>query len=295
MARRVTPSQVRSKLRQIQQKRQQAINKYNQSVRRYNDGVKKAVNNYNQAVRTHNSRVRSNRQRIQSELNRLSAKSSTRTTTHVIYRTSVEILHQSYGVLEQKAQTSLLGDQYTRLLDLSERETANSLEVTNEILGSDAEPEEYEQRATNENVHSILRGIGPDLEERWGGAVYSLNPHNPDAARHFCTSAREILVRILETKAPDADVFSILPNCDVTDRGTPTRRSKISYLLHRRGMHESSLEDFVENDMENIVQLFAVFNDGTHGSAGKFNLRQLGAIKNRVEDGIIFLNEIVHD
>lgn len=96
-------------------------------------------------------------------------------------------------------------------------------------------------------------------------------------------------------KAPDADVFALLPTCDRTERGNPTRRSKIRYFLHRQGMPEATLEEFVENDMENIVQLFRVFNDGTHGSAGTFDLSQLNAIKKRVEDGIMFLTEIIGD
>ena len=56
-----------------------------------------------------------------------------------------------------------------------------------------------------------------------------------------------------------------------------------------------ALEDFVEQDMENIVQLFEVFNTGTHGSAGTFDMPQLLAIRKRVEDGIMFLTEIIGD
>jgi hypothetical protein len=106
---------------------------------------------------------------------------------------------------------------------------------------------------------------------------------------------REIITQILEVKAPDSEVFALLPKCDTTDRGNPTRRSKIRFFLHRQGMTEDRLEEFVENDMENIVQLFCVFNDGTHGSAGTFDFSQLNAIKKRVEDGIMFLTEIIGD
>lgn len=97
----------------------------------------------------------------------------------------------------------------------------------------------------------------------------------------------EIITQILEIKAPDADVFALLPSCETTDRGNPTRRSKIKYFLHRQDMTEDTFEEFVENDMENIVQLFRVFNDGTHGPAGTFDLPQLNAIRKRVEDGIM--------
>lgn len=296
MVRRYSASQIRNKIRQAQQKKRQAINKYNHSVRRYNQGVKNAVNKFNQEVHAHNARVRANRQRIKNELTRLSRQSSTTAITHyVVYRASVETLHKSYSRLENYADSQQLDSRYDRVLDLSERETANSLVVTNRILGDDSAGDTPAEELENAELLDGLRKISPDLDDRWNGAVFSLNLRNPDAARHFCTSAREIITQILEIKAPDADVFALLPDCDTTDRGNPTRRAKIRYFLHRLGMTEDTLEEFVENDMENIVQLFRIFNDGTHGSAGTFDIPQLNAIKKRVKDGIMFLTEITGD
>ncbi len=294
MAQKYSASQIRNKIRQAQQKQQQAISKYNQDVRRHNQGVKKAVNKFNQEVRTHNARVRANHQRIKNELARLSRQSSTTTATrYVVYRTSVETLHDSYTRLEKRAEAQQFDPRYNRVLDLSERETANSLEVINRILGDQSAGDIPSEELENAELLDGLRRISPDLDDRWNGAVFALNPRNPDAARHFCTSAREIITQILEIKAPDADVFAVLPTCETTDRGNPTRRSKIKYFLHRKGMIEDSLEEFVENDMENIVQLFRIFNEGTHGTAGTFDLPQLNAIRKRVEDGIMFLTEII--
>jgi hypothetical protein len=295
MAQRFSASQIRNEIRQAQQKQRQAIDKHNQAVRRYNQGVKNAVNKYNQAVRAHNARVRANRQRIKNELTRLGRQSTAITTRYVVYRTSVETLHQSHSRLENLAESEQLGPRYNRVLDLSERETANSLVVTNRILGDENAGDTPAEELENAELLDGLRKISPELDDRWKGAVFSLSPQNPDAARHFCTSAREIITQILEIKAPDADVFALLPDCDTTDRGNPTRRSKIRYFLYRQGMTEDALEDFVENDMENIVQLFRIFNVGTHGAAGTFDFPQLNAIKTRVEDGIMFLTEIIGD
>jgi hypothetical protein len=295
MAIRYSPSQLRSKFNQIQQKQRQAINKYNQAVRRYNQEVKNVVSKYNQAVRMHNARVRANRQRIKNELSRLNRQSTTTTIRYVAYRTSVETLHHSYTQLETSVESHQLDPRYNRILDLSERETANSLVVTNRILGDEDAGKTPAEELENAELLDGLRSISPDLDDRWKGALYSLNPRNPDAARHFCTSAREIITQILEIKAPDSNVFAMLPGCDKTDRGNPTRRSKIRYFLHRQGMTEDTLEEFIENDMENIVQLFRVFNDATHGKAGAFDLPQLNAIKTRVEDGLMFLTEIIGD
>ena len=298
MAQRISVSQLRNRIRQAQQKQKQAIDGYNQAVRQHNQKVRQrnqkinqAINQYNQAVRTHNSRVRANQQRLRSELARLRCQ-PTRVTHHVVYRTSVHSLHEAYTRLEQRAEAQQLSPAYDRVLDLSERETANSLEVTNRLLEKETDSEEHVDPSQNSALLDQLRGISEDLDDRWHGAVFALNPNNPDAARHFCTSAREIVTQILEIKAPDKEVISLLPNCDRTDQRKPTRRAKIKYLLHRSGMTEDTLEEFVEQDMENIVQLFRVFNQGTHGKAGSFGFQQLAAIKKRVEDGIIFLAEI---
>ena len=295
MPRRYSTSQIRSKLRQAQQKQRQAITKYNDAVRRYNQGARTAVNRYNQAVRAHNERVRANRRRLTSELARLNARPTTTTTSYIVYRASVRTLQNSYSRLETSADSQQLDARYNRLLDLSEREAANSAEVTNRILGDQAAAAGSVDELEDAELLDGLRGISTDLDDRWNGAVFSLNQQNPDAARHFCTSAREILTQILQLKALDADVVALLPDCARTPDGSPTRRAKIRYFLARRDMATESLEQFVEDDIENILQLFNVFNKGTHGAAGTFDLPQLGAIKKRVENGIMFLTEIIGD
>lgn len=173
-----------------------------------------------------------------------------------------------------------------------QRETANSLEITNRLLEKGSDSEGYVDASQDSSLLDQLRRISNDLDDRWRGAVFALNRNNPDAAQHFCTSAREIITQILEIRAPDKEVVGLLPNCDRTDQKKPTRRAKIKYLLHQRGMIEDTLEEFIEKDMENIVQLFHVFNEGTHGKAGSFSFSQLTSIKKRVEDGIVFLAEI---
>ena len=295
MARRYSASQIRSKIRQAQQKQRQAITKYNDKVRRHNQGVRTAVNRYNQAVRAHNERVRANRRRLASQLARLNARPTTTTTSYIVYHTSVRTLQNSYSRLENSADSQQLDARYNRLLNLSEREAANSAEVTNRILGDPEAAAGSVDELEDAELLDGLRGISTDLDDRWNGAVFALNPENPDAARHFCTSAREILTQILQLKAPDADVVALLPDCDRTPDGNPTRRSKITYFLARRDMAAASLEQFVEDDIENIVQLFNVFNRGTHGAAGTFDFTQLGAVRKRVENGIMFLTEIIGD
>lgn len=121
--------------------------------------------------------------------------------------------------------------------------------------------------------------------------MFSLNPANPDATRHFCTSAREIFTEAIEITAPDEVVFAHNPHCEKTDRGNATRRAKISYLLSKKGI-DASAEQFVDDDITNILDLFHVLSDGTHGAAGKYSIAKLKAIKKRVEGGIGFLCSI---
>lgn len=291
MAQRISTSQLRSKLRQAQQKHKQDINKINQNVRLYNQNVRQTITKYNQAVRSHNARIRANRSRLKSELTRLSYQ--TTSTKYVVYSTSVHTLHQTYNRMENQAETQHWDSSYNRMLDLSEREVANSIEVTNYLLGTEPKTEEHHDELQDATLVNQLREISEDLDDRWKGAVFSLSPQNPDASRHFCTSTREIINRILEIKAPDTEVLRQVPDCTKTEHGKPTRRSKIKYLLQRKGMTEETLEEFIEQDMGNIIQLVHILSSGTHGLAGKFDLNQLSSLKKRVEDGIFFLFEIV--
>lgn len=291
---RLTPSQFQSKIGQLQSQQRQAINRYNTAVRQYNQKLKQAVSNTNRAidsrnreVRAHNARVRTNRSRIASAIARLRHQS---TTVHFAYRASSIELHDAYSRLER--QTSYApSDQVDQLFSLSERENANNLETTEALLGgSDLARLEASENELNETtITDELSRFSEDLHSRWLGALYSLSPHNPDAARHFCTSAREVFVRILDFAAPDGDVLSAIPGCPVVNGNAPTRRAKITFLLKKKCINNVALEDFMDKDVTNILELFRIFNDGTHGSSGTSAIPKLYQIKRRAEDGILFL------
>ena len=292
MVRRMTPSQYNSMIRQAEQKRRQEINKYNQDVRKHNQNVKRAVDKFNREVRAYNARVRANRQRVINELNRL--KSQSRSTQYTVFRTSVQTLHTSYERLESQAENKQLTDVQNYFYDLSEREAANNLQVMNSLLAENDEEIKITGDLQNIKIVEELNRISPELNARYRGAVFSLSPQNPDAARHFCTSTREIITKILNLKAPDNEVIRLYPNCDKTQEGKPTRRSKIKHFLNHKQISDGDLEDFVDFDVDNIIELFKVFNEGTHGGAGTFSHNQLLSIKTRVEDSILFLTELVN-
>ena len=292
MARKISMSQFRSKLRQIENKQKQAIAKYNREVRQHNQKVNRAINQYNTEVRRHNARVRANRQKIANELRRI--QSSSTSVRYQTIRTSAISLNSYYENLDFRENEFENIPQGASFLDLSERENANSLEVSNALEAEDSESDNVTDSSSllKTEISNMLVSMSPELNNRWKGALFSLNPENPDAARHFCTSAREVFIQILDINAPDQAVVDRFPNCDKTDRGQPTRREKVKFLLERSGIISDAAIDFVDEDVKNVLSLFRVFNDGTHGTSGRFGISKLLAIKTRVENGISYLASI---
>lgn len=198
--------------------------------------------------------------------------------------------YQSLEMHESECKNIPTGGQF---LDLSKKENANSLAALNALEANEIETNlAIDQDLLPTTITSELSSISSDLDCRWRGALFSLSPRNPDASRHFCTSAREIFIQILDHFAPNDRVLSRFPECDKTDKGHPTRRWKISYILRNSGISSDEAVDFVDEDIANVLQLLHVFNDGTHGSAGKFEIAQLRTLKERAESGILYLASV---
>lgn len=310
MVRYVSPAEYQ----RIMRERQRAIEQYNRQVDQHNAKIrhgidqynreaaahnrevernqKRAVDNYNRAVRAHNAQVQANEQRRRAAFQRL--QSQPVTVRYEVFRSSTISLNTAFERLEQHVgnQESDVNDDL--ILDLPGRENANSLEVMNALLENGPLSNVVPANLQNSELNDALRRISADLDARWRGALFALNPQNPDAARHFCTSAREIITQILDLRAPDSDVTSTMPGCSMTKEGRPTRRAKVQFILNRRGIDSAELGDFVEADVANVVGLFQVFNSATHGEAGKYEMSKLVAIKKRVEGGILFLSRLVH-
>lgn len=313
----MTPSQYNSWLRQQQDKHNQAVRRYNQEVDRVNranraaaekalrdynrevdrvnqhnrrvvddhnrrvrqnhQNTSAAVAKYNQAVRVHNAQVERDRQ------HRLSALRALTTTRYVEVRNSTFELSERFERVERSPETTTYAD----LVALSEKEASNSAAVA-EALTAD-EPKAPES-AQDTGILEYLAGFSQDLFDRWRGALFSLNPVNPDAGRHFCTSVREIFTEILDKWADNQEVLEAEPNCELTPNKTgPSRRAKIRHLLKRKGADSPEMLGFVEKDIDDILQLFHVFNEATHGAAGKHGFAKLQNIRQRVEGGIMFL------
>lgn len=273
MVRKISTSQLRSQLRRLESKQRTAINNYN-----------RAIKNYNTQVRKINNELRRNQQKIKSELSKLN--SGLRITT--TYSTSVRTLNVSYQrVTDNYEVLENTNSKQEQLYDLIEQENANNLVVAN-TLNNPNDTAEIEGSLNDSMIGDKLKILSPDLNDRWNGALYSLNPKNPDATRHFCTSSREIFTDIFDNYAHDEEVFNMFPNCDKTERGNATRRWKIKYFLNKKGIELKGADEFIDNDIDNILELYHILSDGTHGYAGRYTFIQLKAIKKRVEDGILF-------
>lgn len=297
MVRKMTPAQFKAAVNKAQREQKQAIDKYNREARRNNAAVKRAFDDYNRDVRAynakaraHNARVENQRRRLEQEIRRLNSRPAT---TFVTYRASVESLTRTYAETEDRLAGRPVAPAGRELIDLGSEEAANSAYFLNAMEG-DGTPEDdpTEDELRSPSMQTELATFGQDLVDRWTGALFSLSPRNPDAARHFCTSAREVLIAMIDGAAPDSRVAEVEPSCDRTDKGVPTRRAKVGFLLRRKGIEEESIETLVEEDMDNVLGLFREFNNGTHGHAGRFTITQLNALRIRVESAIGFIHAL---
>ncbi len=285
----ISMSQFKSKIRQIEQKQRTALNNYNRAVRQYNTQVKRAVNEYNSAVRRHNANVLHNRQVIQRELSRLRSANCSYKITYTKYIASIENIQTYYDTIVRKYPEGVIVDEHQDyVLDLIEKENAQAIETANKFLeNTDQEINDVE----NKEIENKLSEVSIDLMNRWKGAIFSLNPQNPDAARHFCTSTRELFTDFIELKASDDSVFAYNPNAQKTERGNATRKEKIKYMMKDYNF-DNCVAEFIDADIENILELFHVLSDATHGEAGRYEYVKLIQVKKRVEQGINFLCKI---
>lgn len=299
MVRKMTPAQYNAWVRQENARRKRVVDTHNAEVRRVNSHNQRVVADHNRKVAANNQRiaadynrrVRAHNDRLRREIARLNATTSS---GHTIYQRSVVTLRQSFSQLEAAADAADWKGA-DDLFQLSESETANSVAALNGLLADPkADPVKAEQIAALRStvIKDELEAFDYDLDARWRGALFSLHPDNPDASRHFCTSARELLASFLEAVAPDAEVLADDPNCARTPQGSVSRRARVRHCLNRRGGYDSALEEFIEADMDNVLSLFDEFNSGTHGHAGRFDMTGLTVIKMRVEGAIQFVSRI---
>ena len=263
-------SHFKSQIRQAQRKAERQLkNELNQASRKIERDINREIRNYN-------SKMQHNRQIVLRELKKLQTHSTM--TIRSSYTISLDAMQKHYVTIGNVYQNESLTPQQEYILNLIEQEQANGLITANVVENNDFPAENTDDI----EIGAKLQHVSDDLNNRWKGAVFAINPQNPDAARHFCTSAREIFTEFIELKAPDDAVFQYNPNCQKTNQGNATRREKIKYMMRNSNMDESVIS-FAESDITNILELFHVLSDGTHGPAGRYSYQNLLQVKKRVE------------
>ena len=105
------------------------------------------------------------------------------------------------------------------------------------------------------------------INNSWGillkGAEESLISKNPDKVRHTITSLRELITQILHTCAPDDDIRKIYINQKYYHNNKPTRRTRIDYILQKK-YQNSDLLEIIDKDIDAIIELFNLYQKGTH-------------------------------
>jgi hypothetical protein len=297
MARKVTPAQYKAMVdkynreaKRHNQKVNQQINKHNQEVKKHNADRIRQIDNYNREV---NAQREKHRQQLNQAIRKFNNSRTVSATTTVYYRESVQRLENDYTHLENRTDSysNYSEHQEDLIKNYPAQEANNSVQLFNSLNGIDngeyINPDDLQKTY----IESKLNEISIDMGSRWRGALFSLNPDNPDAGRHFCTSVREVYTQILEIKAPDEMVQNVFPDCELY-QGKPNRRFKIKYILTQKSLQSESFENFVDSDIDELLSIFRTLNDGTHGSAGRFTIQQLSKLKKRVEDSINFIAEL---
>lgn len=282
MIKRINISQLNSKMRQIQNNTNQHLKKIQRDTeRQIKRETTKMINDYKK-------NIRKNYQKLQKELTKFN-NSQHMTTKFTISVRNLNSLYEKINATYNELTSTTTEKEVFYYI---EQENVNNLTVANALISSEAK-DDIDIELQDNGIGNQLKRLSDDLNNRWLGALFSLNPNNPDATRHFCTSTREIFTEIFDKYAKDKEVFSIFPDCDKTERENATRKSKIKYFLYRKGIDIKNADEFIDNDIANILELYHILSDGTHGEAGRYSIIQLKAVKKRVEDGIRFLCNIV--
>jgi len=128
------------------------------------------------------------------------------------------------------------------------------------------ETEEDYFEAINDNCLTAEKKIEA-ANKNWlvllNGAEQSFLSKNPDKVRHTITSLRELITQILHTYAPDDDLKRKYTEPKYYYDGKPTRRTRIEYILFNK-YSNSSLVDIIDKDIVAILEMFNLFQEGTH-------------------------------
>ncbi|ARV57399.1 hypothetical protein BZZ01_01035 [Nostocales cyanobacterium HT-58-2] len=151
--------------------------------------------------------------------------------------------------------------------------------------------EEDIQQETESILEKLLRDLNAELLIPLHGAWQSLESTNPDKVRHFATSLRELFTHVLHTLSPDEKIKAWSNSSKhYDDRGKPTRRARLLYICH--SLNHEPFSDFIEKDIDAVLEFLKLFQRGTHEIIPKYTDFQLKMMLIRMESVLRFLLEI---
>lgn len=155
------------------------------------------------------------------------------------------------------------------------------------------ETHQLEKNIQQENesiLEELLGRLNVELIVLLHGARQSLESTNPDKVRHFATSLRELFTHVLHTLSPDDKVKSWSNSPKHYDRGRPTRRARLLYVC--RTLNHDPFSDFLEKDIDAVLEFLQLFQRGTHEIIPNYTYFQLKMMLVRMESALRFLLEI---
>jgi len=146
------------------------------------------------------------------------------------------------------------------------------------------------QQETESAIEELLGKLNVELMRLLHGARQSLESTNPDKVRHFATSLRELFTHVLHTLSPDDQVKNWSNSPTHYDRGKPTRRARLLYIC--RSLNHGPFSDFLEKDIDAVLEFLKLFQRGTHEITPTYTDIQLKMMLVRMESALRILLEI---
>ena len=175
------------------------------------------------------------------------------------------------------------GNRFIESITTAEREDSDedqavSLEIQTEI---------------KDDIEALLSQFDKSLIKLWQGATQAVTSSNPDAARHYSISLRELLTHIIHRLAPDDQIRSWSDSPELYHDGKLTRRARLLYIC--RGINHEPFSRFLRKDIDSILACFELFQEGAHAIDANLSTIQLDLLRIRTESSIRFLIRTYYD
>ncbi|MFL6193969.1 MAG: hypothetical protein ACJ75H_07335 [Thermoanaerobaculia bacterium] len=215
-------------------------------------------------------------------------------------------LVQSYDKISKRSDSKAEKDLPRELKSIPTAEAFTSAEVVEEIAFSareeptETEIEERQFRRivlqdlsedTSVRLEVVLAGLGPEFTDVWRGAVQIHQTDNPERARYFTSSCRTLFDEVLDRFAPVGSTKAWLGELkpeDMDSQGNPKRRVRVRYMC-RNLENSSGFAEFMEQDIDDVMELYQRYNKGVHRLKPSFSKEELDALKAKAAQHLLSL------